>query len=801
MKNFATLYGIYNAPIIIVLRIILFLLLFFLLFDAFLAHQNFHLSLFFLAVFMMDEVFFHFKIAKTKPKVSLDANTGDVLESCTLHAAVCLLEKNGIPIAKKLLKEVSIQFMIEKCDMSIKELQFIDVSYEELTRQSFLLAKKVGGTFVTTMDIFAAYVVLSESQTKLLFSKQLKDEDLRHILSWARFDFKHEEAALPTRVTFWGQGIGEGWVYGWTLETDKYTDDLTQIVLSDAVVPALIGRGDEYKKAVEVLSQKEKNSLLLVGDPGGGKTQLIRKIAFESFLGTLGGKLSYVRFLELLVGRFLAGASDQGVLETRLQAVLEEISHAGNVILFIPDFENIVGKTTFHIDLSGALLPYLRNGRLTVVATITKANFRNFVEQNPSILEVFTTVSLEEPEKSLALQMLLEKANSIEKKYHVALSYKAIVAAVSYAPRYLNDAVLPGSAVSLLTASVTTASLAKRKMINEADVIAEVEQKTKIPLSRPNAQEKDSLLHLEETMHRQLVDQEVAVSLIAKAIRRIRSGLASQNRPISFLFLGPTGVGKTETAKTLASVYFGHPDSVIRLDMSEYTTEESAKRMLGSLTGENSTEYGDGSFIEKIHDNPSSLVLLDEFEKAHPKILDLFLQVLDDGRLTDNKGRTVSFVNAIIIATSNAASEFIREEIQKGTPVDQSFQKQLLELLQTKTLFRPELLNRFDEVVVFKPLGEEEILAIAKLLLADVSKKLQEQDVIVSFDQNVLEKVAKDGSDIQFGARPLRRYIQDSIEDLLSQKILKDEIRRGDNISLHVDQSGNFSIEKLSSSR
>lgn len=293
-------------------------------------------------------------------------------------------------------------------------------------------------------------------------------------------------------------------------------------------------------------------------------------------------------------------------------------------------------------------------------------------------------------------------------------------------------------------------------------------------------------------MHERVIDQEHAIIAISESMRRLRAGLVSLKRPISFLFLGPTGVGKTETAKALAELYYGGEDKMIRLDMSEYADEEGVKRLLGAPPGEGEER---GELTDKIADHPASLVLLDEFEKAHQKILDLFLQVLEDGRLTDNKGKTVSFVNSIVIATSNAGAEFIREEVVKGTVIDKNFSQRLLDYLQTQHLFRPELLNRFDEVVVFKPLGLPEMQAIAKILLADMTKRLQEQDITFTYDEKLLQKIITEGFDMQFGARPLRRYIQSNIEDIMAQKKLKDEIKRGNKVYMTTDEVGNVITE------
>ena len=294
------------------------------------------------------------------------------------------------------------------------------------------------------------------------------------------------------------------------------------------------------------------------------------------------------------------------------------------------------------------------------------------------------------------------------------------------------------------------------------------------------------LLRLDNELSKYIIGQKDAILEISQGVRRLRAGLNNKEKPISFLFLGPTGVGKTLAAKTLSNIYFGE-NKMIRFDMSEYSTEEGVIRLLGG-------RIGSKGLTDEVHEHPFSLVLLDEFEKANPKIIDLFLQVLDDGRLTNNIGRTVSFADTIIIATSNAASEYIREEVAKGIVIDSNFQKNLLEVLQTKGIFRPELLNRFDGIIVFKPLGKEEVSQIVKLLLTDLSRKLLEKDIVVSFDEKVISKIANEGFDEQFGARPLRRFIQDNIENLIAQKMLNQEIKRGSKVSLSVDSANNIQV-------
>lgn len=431
---------------------------------------------------------------------------------------------------------------------------------------------------------------------------------------------------------------------------------------------------------------------------------------------------------------------------------------------------------------------------MPIIATITNGNFKAYVQENP-IHEVFTVVKLEPPDLDIAIKMLFQKAVSIESRYSVSISYKAILAAMEYAHVYMQDGVLPGSAVTLLADTANTVSLAKqgvvrvgkKKLVTAEQIKKIVEEKTHVAVGAPDREESQKLLHLEELLHNRVIGQNEAISVISEALRRVRSGLKIGTRPISFLFLGPTGVGKTETAKALAQQYFGGEEKIIRLDMSEYTDDTGVKRLLGALPGEGQER---GELTDKIHDHPFSLVLLDEFEKAHAKILDLFLQIFEDGRLTDNKGRTVSFSNAIVIATSNAGSEFIREEVKSGSAKQADFQRRLLEILQAQHIFKPELLNRFDAIVTFTPLGENEVRSVVKLMLSTLEKKLLEQDITLVVSDEVVAEISQKGFDEQFGARPLRRYIQDTLEDAIASMKLANEIGRGNTVTVSVGEAG-----------
>ena len=795
MVLYAKFYHLYRTALFRSIRLVLFVLLFSLILYLITIDATPKFAVFFFNVFVMLEVFFHYKISRVMPSVTVDKNKKETMyDSFTLPALYGFVtETNTAGVIKHLMDYPQIKLIMQKANITVKDVVFTDVAKDILAESAFATAQTFKGRYVTTLDVFVAYLFMIEKETKLLFAKQLKIADIANLMYWVRLEMPEEEKPKKVRVRFSSEGIGETLVSGWTPETKKYTAQFTTYALRSE--PLLGGRETEFKTLLEGLTKLENNNILLVGDIGSGKENLVRALAYHSYEGNLGGYLNYKRVFQLLVGSLTAGAGDRGELEVRLQEIIAELSHANDVFLYVPDFQNILGATSYGLDLSGALLPYLKGGAMPIIATMSTGNYKTFMEKNP-LREVFTVISLAEPKEDNAIQMVLSEAEKIEKKYAVILSYRSVISAVQLSERFFQDEVLPGSAVSLLETIANSVAIDKtrktfehtrHKMVLEEDVVKKVEQTSHVAIALPTGNEIQLLLHLEDRLHERVIAQDAAVSAISEAMRRVRSGMSTSERPVSFLFLGPTGVGKTETAKALADFYYGGEKNMIRLDMSEYTDEEGMKRLLGAPPGEGAER---GELTDKIHDNPASLILLDEFEKANPKIHNLFLQVFDDGRLTDNKGNTVSFRNAIIIATSNAGSEFIREEIGKGTKVDKAFQHKLLEQLQSQGIFKPELINRFDDVVIFKPLGPEQVGAVIDLLLNQLKKMMADQDITVSFDEAVVAKIAEEGFDPEFGARPLRRYVQDTIEDVIAQKKLTKEIVRGKAVSFTLDGTG-----------
>ncbi len=455
---------------------------------------------------------------------------------------------------------------------------------------------------------------------------------------------------------------------------------------------------------------------------------------------------------------------------------------AGNVILFIENIHTLFDSSQAAgvIDASEILLPFLMSANVQVVGTTTPSDYHKTIANDSGLSQALEKISIEEPSKENVYKILRDIVPHIEAYNGVWVLFQAIRGVVELSDRYIKNVPFPEKAIDLLQESaVYTTAKRHSSVVEITDVEAVLESRTGVPVGVSTADERQKLLSLEEDLHKQVIGQDDAITAIANAMRRARSGISSDKKPIGgFLFIGPTGVGKTETAKALSEIYFGSEDKMIRFDMSEYQNESSINRLIG---------YGNvgGLLTTQIIDNPFSLILLDEIEKAHPKILDLFLQVLDDGRLTDSTGKTADFTNSIIIATSNAGAEIIRESESKGQGV---IEKSLvLDNLQKRGIFRPEFLNRFDAIVMFKPITENQEKQIAMLMLEKLNKRLKEKGVSVTIEDQALQKILSMGFSSEYGARPLRRVLQDTVENIVSKKMLSGEIERGNTFVLTED--------------
>lgn len=634
---------------------------------------------------------------------------------------------------------------------------------------------------------------------------------------------------------------------------DSLARDLTQIAREGSLDP-VIGRSKEITRVIEVLSRRTKNNPVLIGEPGVGKTAIAEGLAQQIVQNEVPESLREKRVMTLDMGTVVAGTKYRGEFEDRLKKVMDEIRQAGNVILFIDELHTLIGAGGAEgaIDASNILKPSLARGELQCIGATTLDEYRKYIEKDAALERRFQPIQVDEPSVDESIQIIKGLRDRYEAHHRVKITDAAIEAAAKMSDRYISDRFLPDKAIDLIdeagskvrlrsyttppnlkelegrleairsekNAAVQSQEFEKAASFRDTeqklkeelestkkswkeeqgkaesevtveDIAAVVSMWTGIPVSKLAQTESDKLLKLEDTLHERVIGQAEAVTAISRAVRRARAGLKDPKRPIgSFIFLGPTGVGKTELARALAESMFGDEDAMIRVDMSEYMEKHSTSRLVGSPPGYVGFEDG-GQLTEKVRRKPYSVILLDEIEKAHPDVFNILLQVLEDGRLTDSKGRTVDFRNTVVIMTSNVGAENLKKNkyvgfnLQDGEQKYKDMKGKMLEEL--KKAFRPEFLNRVDEMIVFHSLEKEHLKEIVTLMTATLTKRLQEQEIELELTEAAQEKIAKEGYDPEYGARPLRRALQKHIEDRLSEELLKGTVLTGQNVVFDVE--------------
>jgi ATP-dependent Clp protease ATP-binding subunit ClpC len=640
---------------------------------------------------------------------------------------------------------------------------------------------------------------------------------------------------------------------------DSLARDLTAIAREGRLDP-VIGRSREIQRVIEVLSRRTKNNPVLIGEPGVGKTAIAEGLAQQIVNNEVPETLRDKRVMTLDMGTVVAGTKYRGEFEDRLKKVMDEIRQAGNIILFIDELHTLIGAGGAEgaIDASNILKPSLARGELQCIGATTLDEYRKYIEKDAALERRFQPIQVDEPTLEESIQILKGLRDRYEAHHRVSITDEAIIEAVKLSDRYITDRFLPDKAIDVIDEAASKVRLrsytappnlkeleqkleAVRKEKDAAvqsqefekaaslrdteqrlreqledtkriwkekqgkensevtveDIASVVSTWTRIPVSKLAQTETEKLLNLETILHDRVIGQDEAVVAVAKAVRRARAGLKDPKRPIgSFIFLGPTGVGKTELARALAEAMFGDEDAMIRVDMSEYMEKHSTSRLVGSPPGYVGYEEG-GQLTEKVRRKPYSVILLDEIEKAHPDVFNILLQVLEDGRLTDSKGRTVDFRNTIVIMTSNVGASTLKRSKHLGFNVqDESrdyadMKSKVMDEL--KKAFRPEFLNRIDEIIVFHSLEKKHIKEIVTLMVNQLTKRLQEQEIELHLTDAAIEKIADEGFDPEYGARPLRRAIQKHIEDRLSEELLKGAIEKGQKVVLDVED-GSFVI-------
>ena len=633
---------------------------------------------------------------------------------------------------------------------------------------------------------------------------------------------------------------------------DQYSRDLTQLATEGALDP-VVGREEEIQRVIQILSRRTKNNPCLIGEPGVGKTAIVEGIAERIVSGLVPDSVQGKRVVSLDLSGIVAGSKYRGEFEERIKKVIQEVTKAGNVLLFIDELHTIIGAGGAEgaIDASNILKPALARGEIQIMGATTITEYRKYVEKDAALERRFQPVTVEEPGEEQTVAILKGLRGKYEAHHHVKITDEGIRAAVQMSERYINDRNLPDKAIDLMDEAASRVRLGsfktpkqmketeqrireldiileeavrglrlgdakaareekeellkrhakqikkyhkdaekKEPLVNENEIAEVVSSWTKIPVKKLTADESAKLAKLEKTLHKRVIGQEEAVSAVAKAVRRGRVGLKDPNRPIgSFLFLGPTGVGKTEISKALAEAVFGNEQAMIRVDMSEYMEKHSVSKMVGSPPGYVGYDEG-GQLSEKVRRNPYSVVLFDEIEKAHPDVFNILLQVLDDGHITDAQGRKVDFKNTIIIMTSNAGAQSIVSPKHLGFG-SQDDEKQNYEYMkqgvmeEVRRIFKPEFLNRIDETIVFHALTKEDMKQIVTLLAKTLVERCRTQmEIELHIRDSVKAYIVETAYDPKYGARPLRRMIQSKIEDALAEEILAGRIKRGDRVEV-----------------
>ena len=573
---------------------------------------------------------------------------------------------------------------------------------------------------------------------------------------------------------------------------DQYSRDLTEMAAAGRIDP-VVGRGNEIRRAIQILSRRSKNNPVLVGEPGVGKTAVAEGLALCVSRGQAPAELRDKRIVSLDIPALLAGTKYRGDFEERVKSVLRDVKRAGDVILFIDELHTIIGAGSAEgaIDVANILKPALGRGEVQIIGATTPEEYRRHIEKDAALERRFQPVKVTEPGREQTMEMLQSLRPALEKHHGVSLDEEALTAAYELSVRYINDRFLPDKAIDLLDEAAAAVHVeGGRRPVTAADVAQVVSLWTEIPLSSLDESESQRLQGLEEQLKQRIIGQDEAVSAVARAIRRSRVGLKDPRRPVgSFLFLGPTGVGKTELCRALAATVYGDENAMIRLDMSEYMEKHSVSRLIGSPPGYVGYEDG-GQLTEKVRRKPWSVVLFDEIEKAHEDVWSILLQIMDDGHLTDATGRRVDFSNTVIVMTSNIGAKTITEnrpalgfaDSQRRDEEDMN-QKVMAELRAT---FRPEFLNRVDETIVFHRLSDEHLCAITQTLLEQVKQRFQALGITLLVPEDTACWLASQGRDDKFGARPLRRTVQHCIEDAAAEQLLEGKIGPGDRVAAAV---------------
>ncbi|MFH2013571.1 MAG: AAA family ATPase [Patescibacteria group bacterium] len=730
-----------------------------------------------------------FRVTRAIAKTSLFCKRKNIPLDAFIVVCIFLKDKRVKAIFEKLdldfdLFKQKLKDRIEQLKGSKSEERFLSV-----LEKAAYIANTNFHSQIWAIDFLVAVAIQDQSFIEILAQADMKAEDVDHVVAWEDY-VEHE---FKVKKQFWRlenlmkiRGIGKQWAAGYTVNLDRYSIEVSKIIRKQDLSIHLMAHEKEVYAIERILARSGENNILLIGRPGVGRSTIAYSFAKKACEGRSFSNLNDKRILELDIQAALAGLDTEGEMLRRLKIIFSEAVSAGNVILIIDEIHNYLGsnKGPGAINIGPVIAPYLSSPNFQVIGISSYDGWHKYIENNSTIRRSFVKLEINEPDKLKTILILEDMLPGLEKKYKVYVNYRVLRDIVELTDQYIQNIPFPEKAIDLLTEIlVYTKRQGKNKVLSEY-VNQIISERTEIPVGAIKEEERQKLLNLEKIIHKRIINQEEAVKMISEAMRRARAGVQEGKRPIgSFLFLGPTGVGKTETSKALANAYFGSSERMIRFDMSEYQQIQAISRLIGMPEKDEP-----GLLTKAIADDPFSLVLFDEIEKTNPNILNLFLQVFDEGWLTDAFGRKVSFRNSIIIGTSNAGAELIRQKVRQGKGLE-TFKDELIDYLLKQNLFRPEFLNRFDAVVVFKPLTHENLIEIAKLMLTSLANRLYEgKGIRFVISHELVDMVAKLGYEPEFGARPMRRVIQDKIESKIARDILENNLKRGDFVEIKLEE-------------
>ena len=726
--------------------------------------------------------FLSFEVAKAINRSLRLAHSGQVTSTHFLYSLLVDNPKLNFIFSRVLLDLGEVKNILkQEIKSAVKNSSGYSKDFEDAVLEALKIAQKKNHSRIEIGDALSALAKTNSIFKRILINNKLKKEDIENLSYW----LENIEEKAKKRKRFWEQEnlakrgtLAKEWTAGYTITLDRYSNDLTESLRKKDL--EFIGHEEETKMMERILAREEINNVLLIGEPGTGKQSMIYALTKKSLVGQSLAGVNYKRVVELDMPALLAQLESLEEVEATLDKIFQEVVKAGNIILVINEFHNYIGQALRLgiVDISGIIIPYLRFPQFQVVAVTTYEGLHRFIERKSTILSLFGKVEVAGISQRDALVLLSYLTFILERKHKIFISYPALSQIISLTDRYFPALHFPEKAIDILDEVVVyVVGFTKDKIVLPKHVAKIITEKTEIPVGEIEAKEKEILLNLESLIHQRIINQDEAVKEVSTALRRARSEITVRKGPMGcFLFLGPTGVGKTETSKALAENYFGSEKQMIRLDMSEFQDIRDVPRLIGS-------PKETGLLTTPVRENPFSLILLDEIEKANPNILNLFLQVFDEGHLTDGLGRKVDFKNTIIIATSNAGYKVILKALkQKGGW--KGIKKNLLDHLFEHRIFRPEFINRFDAVVVFKPLTKENLFDIAELMLGQLKKNLGEKGIEFIITKALKEKIVELGYNPVFGAREMRRVIQDKVENVLASALLSGELKRGNRVEV-----------------